>query len=297
MRISRGPTALLFAAIMAMVATDVMSQPPDGGQRGGRGGFGRGPGGPGGGGPGRGGFGRGGGGGGSLIGLLGVAEVREEVELLPDQEEALKKVRENMGDRPRIRPPEGISDFRNPTPEDEKKIAKFREEMQKANEERAAKELGLLEEVLFPEQLERLQQIQVQQMGTYALMDARVIKVLKISDKQQGELREAAEKAMGDMRTKMGELFRSGNREGIREAMEEARKETEKTVLAVLTSDQKKKFDEMKGEPFEMPRPQFGGRGGPGGDRGGRGRPGGDRGGRPGGDRGGRPGGGRPSAE
>lgn len=74
------------------------------------------------------------------------------------------------------------------------------------------------------------------------------------------------------------ELFQGGNREGIREKMQEMRKEAEGKVLAVLTGDQKKKFEEMKGEPFEMPqrtRTRGGGRRGGGGqgEGGGRGRP------------------------
>jgi hypothetical protein len=62
------------------------------------------------------------------------------------------------------------------------------------------------------------------------------------------------------------------------------RKESDEQVLAVLTEEQRKQFDEMKGEPFEMPEGGFG-RGGFGGGFGGGG-PGGFDGGR-GGDRGG----------
>jgi len=62
------------------------------------------------------------------------------------------------------------------------------------------------------------------------------------------------------------------------------RKELESKLVAHLSDDQQKKFDEMKGEPFELaPRP-FGGAGGPGG-AGAPGRPGGFGGGGPGGER------------
>jgi len=114
------------------------------------------------------------------------------------------------------------------------------------------------------------------------------------------KLEEVREELSQKMRDQMRELFSSENREGIGEAMGKARKEMEDGILAELTSDQRKEFEEMKGEPFKMPertgRGGFG-RGGPGGDRGGdRGR--GDAGGRGrGGDRGGDGGGRRPRPE
>ena len=76
--------------------------------------------------------------------------------------------------------------------------------------------------------------------------------------------------------------------EEMRKKMEEAGKKTEADVMAVLSADQKKKFESMKGKPFELERRGFGGR--PGG-----GRPQGNGGGRPPGDGGGRPQ--RPAAE
>jgi len=86
----------------------------------------------------------------------------------------------------------------------------------------------------------------------------------------------------------------------MREKFDEARKKGDAKVLAVLTADQKKQFDEMKGKPFEVDRRALLSGGGRGGQQGGsRGQGGGDRGGRPGGegggDRGKRPQ--RPAAE
>jgi len=139
-----------------------------------------------------------------------------------------------------------------------------------------------------------------------ALSNERVSAELKMTAKQKEDLKTKGEKAREEMIAKMREMFQSGDRENMREKMGEAQKDVQKAMVDVLTSDQKKTFEELKGEPFEMPqqgRGGFGGdRGGAGGDRGGRG--GGDRGGRGGGDRGGRGGGdrgarggGRPAAE
>ncbi|MCO8121040.1 hypothetical protein NHH03_04765 [Stieleria sp. TO1_6] len=280
MKISRGPMGLVFAAILAFSATDVMAQ------RGGR------PGGGGFGGPG-GGFG-GPGGGVSVVGLLRIDEVRKEIDLEPAQEEALKKIAE---DQPRPERPD--FDFRDRSDENRAKMEAWMEKMRKERAEAEKKTLEQLEEVLAPAQMERLQEIEVQNMGVAALMNERVAEELKLTDTQKAELKTKSDEAREEMGSKIREIFQSGDREKAREAMEESQKEVEKTLMAVLTPEQTKKLETLKGKPFEMPeRRGFGGggRGGPGGaDRGGRG---GDRGGR-GGDRGGRGGdrGGRPAAE
>ena len=170
------------------------------------------------------------------------------------------------------------------------------EKMRKQREEFEAKAVSQLDEVLFPEQMERLKQIEIQVAGVRALMIKHVAEELKLTAAQQKELEDVSEKVGQEMMSKMRELFQSGDRENIREKMEEARKESEEKLLNVLTSEQKSKFEKMKGEPFEMP--DFG-RGGFG--RGGRGRGGdnadGGRGGRGGFGRGGRGPGGRPPAD
>lgn len=281
MKISRGPMGLVFAAVLALIATDVMAQGP-GGRRGGPGG----PGGPGGfrggfGGPG-GMMGRFGGGGGNMLGLVQIEKVQEELELLPDQKEALGKIAEG---RPRPERPEGI-DFRDRSEENRAKLEEFMEKMRKEREEFETKAVAQLEEVLFPEQMERLKQIEVQTSGVRALMIKHVADELKLTadqkEKLEGVSREVGEEMMGKMR----EIFSSGDREGAREKIDELRKEGDEKILAVLTSEQRAQFDKMKGEPFEMPEMGRGGFG-----RGGRGGPGG-----PGGP-GGRGRGGRPPAE
>jgi hypothetical protein len=270
---------ILFTAILALVATDAMAQRggpddgdrPRGGRFGGPGG-GRGPGGPRMGGPGM---------GGGIMGLLRVQEVREEIELMPDQAEALRKVAE---EQPRMRPPEGI-DFRDRSEANRAKLQEWMEKVRKQREENEKKIREQLEQVLLPQQMERLNQISVQTQGVFGLIsDDELASKLEITTEQKEQMREKAEKGRDEMREKMREIFTSGNREGIREKMEEAQKELEKEILSVLNSSQTKKYEEMKGEPFEMPRPQFGRRGGGPGGPGGRGGFRGGRGGGPDGD-------------
>ena len=274
MKLSRKVTGLLSVALLAFMVTPAMAQGRGQGGQGGRGGAGGG------------GFGGRGGAGGSMFGgrgggdmtmsLLRIEAVRTELEISPDQEEALTKMQEQG------RPERPNADFRNMSEEER---TEFFTKMRKQAEERNTKMKEQLEEVLFPEQLERLQEINIQLQGIAALRNADVAKELKITDAQKKELEEVQAGMMEKMREGMRELFTSGGgREGMREKIEKMRADMEGDVLAVLTSDQKKKFEEMKGEKFEMPEGSFGrgGRGGFGGRGGGEQ---GGRGGRGGGER------------
>ena len=282
MKLSRKVTGLLSVALLAFMVTPAMAQQRGQGGQGGRGGAGGG------------GFG-GRGGGGSMFGgrgggdmtqtLLRIEAIRTELEISPDQEEALTKMQEQG----RTERPSG--DFRNMSEEER---TEFFTKMRKQAEERNAKMKEQLEEVLFPEQLERLQEINIQLQGIAALRNEDVAKELKITEAQKKELEEVQAGMMEKMREGMRELFTSGGgREGMREKIEKMREDMEGDVLGVLTSDQKKKFEEMKGEKFEMPEGAFGrgGQGGQGGRGGFGGRGGGEqggRGGRGGGEQGGR---------
>ncbi len=279
----RLPVCLVLVAVLASPAMSQDERPDRRG--GGRGGPGGGPGGPGGFGGGRGGD--------PTLGLLMIPEVRKEIEVMPDQEEALTKIREQAAssfERPNF-------DFGSASEEERTKMF---QEMQ-AKRSKAEKEIrDKLEEVLLPEQFERLSEISLQVRGTAALSDPETAEKLKISADQKSKLDEVRTKNESGMRDKMREIFSSGNRDNMREEFAKVRKEMDDQMLAVLTDDQRKQFEEMKGEAFTMPEGGLGGRGGfggPGGD-GGR-RPGGDGGGRPDGDGGGRPDGdgGRPGGD
>jgi hypothetical protein len=259
-----GVVALLAALLLVPSAS---AQPGGRGGPGGFGGFGGGPGGP---------------GGGGLLGLLRVEAVQKEIEAIPDQLEAVQKLEEELrADRPTERP-----DWRNMSEEDrDKAIAEMRERTTK----QAATAKSKLAEILLPPQMARLEQIALQQRGIQALSDEEVAAKLGISAAQKEKIASVAEENRTGMRERMQAIMQGGNRETMREEFAKVRKEMEDKVLAVLTSAQKAKFEEMKGEAFEMPAQAFGGRGGqPGGQPGapGAGRRGGGEG-APGGQRGG----------
>jgi hypothetical protein len=130
-----------------------------------------------------------------------------------------------------------------------------------------------VDEVLMPNQRDRLKQITVQAQGTGALSDEEVAKELGLSDDQEKQIQQVRQEAAEKMR----ENFRpgaggDGDREARREQFQKAQKETDDKVLAVLTSEQRDKFEKMKGEKYEdVSELRFGGFGGFGGPGGGRG--------------------------
>lgn len=131
-----------------------------------------------------------------------------------------------------------------------------REELQKKMAERREATQKALAGILKPEQVKRLRQISLQQMGTGALNDPEVSKELKITDDQKEKIR--------DIRTKAFEGQRGQGADRSEEARKkraEARKAVEEKVMGILTAEQKTKLKELTGEPFkgEITRPQFGG--------------------------------------
>jgi hypothetical protein len=227
--------------------------------------------------------------------LLANEQVQKELELIEDQIKDFEKIREEQGTKMR----EMFSGMRD-LPEDERR-AKF-EEMRGKLEEAQKQLREEMKNVLMPHQQDRLREIFVQVRGVGALDDPEIAAELKITDDQKKKLAETREEAGQKMREMFsgrrgeGEGERRGPDEDMRAKFQQMQTETNDKILAVLDSEQKAKFEQMKGEKFELDRSQmgFGGRG-PGGP-GGQGGPGGFGGRRPGGDRpgGDRPEGGRP---
>lgn len=195
-----------------------------------------------------GGFG-GGRGGGGLLGLLRMEEVQKEIELLDDQKEQVNKLAEEaraaftqgqQGDR---------ESFQNLSEEErQKRFAEFREQAEK----RAAEQKTKLADILLPNQMERLEQLNIQQQGTRALTDKEVVAKLKLSEDQQKKIETVYTDAFQKLRDQ-------GQQGGGFERFQAMQKQIETDVLAVLTEDQKKQFDELKGKPFTFPQRQFGG--------------------------------------
>jgi Spy/CpxP family protein refolding chaperone len=169
--------------------------------------------------------------------LLRLDQVQKELNLTDDQKEKIKTLTQDLMPG---RPPEGQ--------------APSREERQ-ARMEKARKALA---DILKPEQMERFKQIEIQVQGAAALMNPDIAKTLAITDDQKAKL-----KAIGDeTREKMQKLFES-MRDLSRDEREAKRTENQKAIrelgkeamdksLAVLTSEQRDKFEKMKGKKFDL---------------------------------------------
>jgi hypothetical protein len=150
-----------------------------------------------------------------------------------------------------------------------------RAEFEKQRQERTKEENAKLGEILLPHQLRRLTEIYVQIAGVNALQDEEVSKDLGLTDAQKTKLAEVRRQNQEAFGTLMREQFGGGgggDPEAARAKRDELQKANDAKVLAVLTADQQKKFDELKGKKFDMPEGAGRRGGGPGGQGGTRGR-------------------------
>lgn len=180
-------------------------------------------------------------GGDSTLRLLRADEVLTELKVDADQKAEIAKILEaSRGDRTRP----NLGDLSQ-----EERRAKFAELREQAAK-RAAETMTKIEGVLKPAQVKRLKQLGVQARGARALTSKDVAESLKLSDAQQKEIAAAIEKSSAEMR----EAFQGGNRENARQKFTEIRKKLDEALMGVLTDDQKKEFNNLKGEAFDLPR-------------------------------------------
>lgn len=249
-------------AAVALMATVAVAQPPGGGgRRGGRG--------PGGGGFGGFGFGGPGGPGGGMdsVALLRIEKVQEELKLDLEQGQKIQDISAAAREAQRS----AFEGFRDLSDDEREKA---RDEMSKQREQTEDQ----IQAVLTDDQRARLKQISLQLRGANALLDEKVAEEVGLGAGQKEELQAAQEENMTAMREAM-EAARGeggGGFEGMREKMAELRTKADAKLLAVLTDDQAKKFEEMKGDKVDIsPEDLFRGRGGRGSGAGGPGGPGG----------------------
>lgn len=127
-----------------------------------------------------------------------------------------------------------------------------------------AKETG---ELLDEKQTKRLHEIYLQVNGVMALTDKVVSEQLKLESEQSEKLETIIQESRDSLREMFGE-FREMEDEERQEAMEKWQKDRDEKMMTVLSEEQKKAFEEAKGEKFEFEAADFRrGRG-----RGGRGR-------------------------
>jgi Spy/CpxP family protein refolding chaperone len=224
--------------------------------------------GPGRGGPRGGGFNRG-----DPVRLLALPEVQKELELVDDQKAQLKILGDELSQKLR-KEYTGLRDI--PQAQRTAKFAEIQAKLKPLNDEALKK----VQEILLPNQWDRLNEISIQVRGAEALGDEKVQKELGLSDDQKSKLTKIRDKARSDI-TALFQAPRDGNldEDARRARFAEAREKVQGMIKAasddamnVLTAEQRDKFEKMKGAKIEIQFPQRG-RGGPGGPGGSANRP------------------------
>lgn len=105
--------------------------------------------------------------------------------------------------------------------------------------------------ILEPSQARRLEEIQIQSMGTAALQLDSVAGKLDLKPDQRAALHEADQK-FATLMSEAVKSTKSGDVTQFAVISRQARATRESQFLRVLTPGQRTKFDELKGKPFDM---------------------------------------------
>jgi hypothetical protein len=130
--------------------------------------------------------------------------------------------------------------------------AKIRETLQKG-----------FEEILLPEQTKRLKQLEIQQRGSGALLDATITKDLQINAEQRAEMLKQLQQ-FGQRWAKAGQGAKT--QQEIQKRLGEVQREMAADMVKLLTPEQQAKWREITGAPYTgafptqifvgVPRPQ-----------------------------------------
>jgi hypothetical protein len=205
---------LAFGAV-ALLASVVAAQQPQRGQ--GRGGFG------------------------GIGQLLDNKDVQKDVGLSDDQVEKAKKVAEDVRDKHK----DDYAKLQDAPMEE--RFQKMMELGRQVNTET----LKALDDVLKPDQVKRIKQIQLQSMtrftGPGIFLTPDVEAALKLEDKQKDDLKTMSE----DYRKEAQEIRQSagqGNFQEVAKKMDGLRKESMDNALKVLNDNQKKTWEDLNGK-------------------------------------------------
>jgi hypothetical protein len=181
------------------------------------------------------------------IGLLDVPEIQKELKLDESQVQKSKDLIEATRQK----------SFRNvdqilKLPEAERRPKQL--ELQRAMNEESMKNAGAF---LKPEQHKRLYQLEIQRRGFNAFYDPEIIKKLGFTEEQNGKFKTIVTEEQDVVRA-----LQTAAAEGkaVMPRVSVLREATLARIVGILTDDQKKKWKEMNGEPFEFPPPNLGGR-------------------------------------
>ncbi|WP_041933089.1 hypothetical protein [Gloeothece verrucosa] len=187
--------------------------------------------------------------------LLQSDQLKTELKITPDQETKIKQITQDF--RGKLQQIYGNVNLNGlPPAEQSKKL----EEVSGPVQEEINKTRQEIGKVLSPNQVKRFKEITLQIYGFGVLNSDQYAQDLKLTDEQQ--------KKIGTIRTQMISKMRTSwqippsdkqEKEKVidtnRKVMEGIIKESNDEVLAVLTPDQKKSLESLKGEKFDFKPP------------------------------------------
>jgi len=156
--------------------------------------------------------------------MLRMPSVQKELELVPEQIEKLEKIGKEYYDQMR----QDWSGLGNLSPEErQKKYQEIREQQQK----RAEVVVKKIKEVLLPQQLEQLEDMNFRSRAPYMLRSPQVMEKLQLTEEQKEKLKKA--------------------QEDLQEKMRKLQKEAFDDALKVLTKEQKKQLREITEQGYQ----------------------------------------------
>jgi hypothetical protein len=190
---------------------------------------------------------RGGGGFGGAGQLVGQKAVQDELKLDKDQidkaDAAIKKVREDHKD--------DLAKARDQNTSMEERaeiMKKVADDTEKA-----------LKDVLKPDQLKRLKQIQLQVRGVGAFAQEEVQTALKLTQEQKDDIKTIAEDTRkGTMEAFQGAAGDPTKFADVRKKVQALNAEGMDRISKILKDDQKKSWQEMIGDKFDQSKLEFG---------------------------------------
>jgi Spy/CpxP family protein refolding chaperone len=125
----------------------------------------------------------------------------------------------------------------------------------------AYKQLG---DILKKEQIERLKQIERQQLGVNAFTNAEVVELLKLSDSQKTTVKGVTSDFNKERQDVFAEAFKDKKGFGkvdpeVTKKVAKLEKEAVSKIVDVLDEKQKKTWKELLGAEFDLTKLQFGG--------------------------------------
>lgn len=182
----------------------------------------------------------------SLIGLLRIEQVQKELKLSDEQLGKVREVGEALGTEMR----EQYAAAREMQGREQQ-----RAKMNELHDQFDSKAREELRDILTREQMMRLYQIRMQVRSVIDSLDNRYVAGrLKLTDEQKAKVAEVGKEVQAKMSGLYGKMRDASQeqRSGLFQQFRSIRSAGDEKALGILTDEQKKAFEEMKGEKIEL---------------------------------------------